>query len=289
MPKKQTKEEKPAEAKEEAVIEAEKVVVPEGTPDVIAPISEEEVPVESKFSVAIEAWNPKTELGKAVKSGEITDVENILDSGKKIMEAEIVDILVPGMESDLLMIGQSKGKFGGGQRRVFKQTQKKTKEGNKPKFGTYAVVGNKDGIIGIGYGKSKETVPAREKAMRNARLHIIKIRRGCGSWQCGCKQPHSIPFTVYGKCGSVEIWLMPAPKGKGLIVEKECQKMLALAGIRDVWSKTKGKTVSKINLVNACFAAMQELMKTKIKPQHIEQLGIVEGRAGEVEHGNAEE
>ncbi|MBI4150469.1 30S ribosomal protein S5 [Candidatus Woesearchaeota archaeon] len=289
--KEEKKEEKAQPASEEVQEEVESVavVVPEEAPDIITPIAEEEVPVEAKFSLAVEQWRPKTEIGKAVKSGEVTSIDEVLDSGKKILEAEIVDVLFPNLESDLLMIGQSKGKFVGGQRRVFKQTQKKTKEGNKPKFATYAVVGNRDGIIGIGYGKSKETVPAREKALRNARLHIIKIRRGCGSWQCGCKQPHSIPFTVYGKCGSVEIWLMPAPKGKGLIVEKECQKILALAGIKDAWSKTKGKTVSKINLVNACFAALQELMRTKIQSQHNEALGVVEGSIGEIAHGNAEE
>ncbi len=296
MPKEKKKptEEKPVSPTEETssaeVVETTSpLVMAEETPDVITPIVEEEVPIESKFSAAISVWQPKTDLGKAVKSGVLTDIEDVFESGKKILEAEIVDILVPNMESDLLMIGQSKGKFGGGQRRIFKQTQKKTKEGNKPKFATYAVIGNRDGIVGIGYGKSKETVPAREKALRNARLHIIKIRRGCGSWQCGCKKPHSLPFMVYGKCGSVEIWLMPAPKGKGLIVEKECQKILALAGIKDVWSKTEGKTVSKINLVNACFAALQELMKTKIKSSHKDQLGIVEGRIGELTHGNAEE
>ncbi len=260
----------------------------EEVPDIITPITEEEIPVEAKFTAAIESWQPKTQLGKAVKSGEITSIERVLDSGVKIMESEIADILVPNLDSDLLMIGQSKGKFGGGQRRVFKQTQKKTKEGNKPKFATYAIVGNRNGILGIGYGKSKETVPAREKAMRNARLHVIKIRRGCGSWQCSCREPHSIPFTVYGKCGSVEIWLIPAPKGKGLIVEKECQKMLALAGIKDVWSRTKGKTVSKINLVNACFAALQGLMTTKIHPHHPEQFGIVEGRIGEKAYDTAD-
>lgn len=292
--KKPAKEEKsPAtEAPEEVIVEETTtgpVITPEEVPDIITPIAEEEVPVEAKFSVAIEQWQPKTELGKAVKSGEITSIEQVLDSGERILEAEIADILVPNLESDLLMIGQSKGKFGGGQRRVFKQTQKKTKEGNKPKFATYAVAGNRDGVIGIGYGKSKETVPAREKALRNARLHIIKIRRGCGSWQCGCKEPHSIPFSVYGKCGSVELWLMPAPKGKGLIVEKECQKILALAGIKDVWSKTKGKTVSKINLVNACFAALQELMKVKVPSKYYGSLGIVEGRVGDIVYGNAEE
>jgi len=182
--------------------------------------------VERAESMA-ESWAPKTQLGKDVKQGKVTDIFAILDSTQKILEANIVDVLIPNLESDLLLIGQSKGKFGGGQRRVFKQTQKKTREGNKPKFATIAVVGNHNGVVGVGHGKSKETVPAREKAIRNAKLNIMKIRRGCGSWQCGCKTSHSIPYKVSGKTGSVEIDLLPAPKGTGLRVEGECQKILS--------------------------------------------------------------
>lgn len=224
-----------------------------------------------------EAWKPKTELGRKVKSGEITDIKEILDKGKKILEAEIIDILLPDAETDLLLIGQSKGKFGGGQRRVFRQTQKKTREGNKPKFATIVVIGNNNGYVGLGYGKSKETVPAREKAVRNSKLNIIKVRRGCGSWQCGCKKPHSIPFTVSGKCGSAILKLIPAPKGTGLAVESECAKILKAAGIKDVWSKTKGQTKTKINLIKACENAIKQLIDTKIKPEHFDSLGIVEG------------
>ena len=73
------------------------------------------------------------------------------------------------IETELLLVGQSKGKFGGGQRRVFKQTQKKTREGNKPSFSTFAVVGNHNGYVGLGSGKSKETVPARDKSKRKAK------------------------------------------------------------------------------------------------------------------------
>lgn len=229
-----------------------------------------------------EAWKPKTSLGLKVKSGEIKDIDEILDNSLKIMEAEIVDVLLPNLESDLLLIGQSKGKFGGGQRRVFKQTQKKTQEGNKPKFATFAVVGNRDGYIGVGYGKSKETVPAREKAIRNAKIDVIKIRRGCGSWECGCKDAHSIPFKVEGKCGSVRIKLMPAPKGTGLCVENECQKILALAGIKDVWSKTLGQTKTKINVIHACIMALKNLIGTKLQSRFEEGLGMREGRLKEL-------
>ncbi|MEK6837759.1 MAG: 30S ribosomal protein S5, partial [Nanoarchaeota archaeon] len=126
-------------------------------------------------------------------------------------------------------------------------------------------------------GKSRETVLSREKALRNAKLNIIKIRRGCGSWQCGCKTPHTIPFSIKGKCGSVIIELMPAPKGAGLRVAEECRKILALAGVKDVWSKTFGQTRTTINLGTACFEALKKLGERKVQTENIESLGISEG------------
>jgi len=225
-----------------------------------------------------DAWKPKTALGKRVKSEEIKNIDDILNVGSRILEQEIVDFLIPDLEMEMIEIGQSKGKFGGGKRSIWRQTQKKTKEGNKPKFATMIIVGNKDGHIGIGKGKSKETMPAREKATRQAKLNIQKIVRGCGSWECGCGGNHTVPFKVYGKCGSAEIVLMPAPKGVGLCVEKQCRKLLQLAGLQDVYSKTKGQTKSKINLMSACFNALKKLSRTKIPQSYIEIGGIVEGK-----------
>ena len=233
---------------------------------------------QEKLVIDKSGWKPKTSLGVKVKNGEIKDIDEILDKRLRILESEIVDILLPNLNTDLLLIGQSKGKFGGGQRRVFKQTQKKTQEGNKPKFATYAIVGNENGYVGVGYGKSKETVPAREKAIRTAKLNIIKISRGCGSWQCGCKLPHSVPFKIEGKCGSVKIKLMPAPRGTGLCIQRECQKILRIAGIKDIWSRTLGQTSTTINLVSACFDALKKLVEMKVLTKFKEQTGIVEGR-----------
>ncbi len=225
-----------------------------------------------------ESWKPVTLLGKKVKSGEVTDIEDIFNNNERILEKEIVDLLLPDLEEDLLLIGQAKGKFGGGQRRIFRQTQKKTMEGNKIKFLTCAVVGNKNGYVGISIGKSKETVPARDKSKNKARLNLIRVRRGCGSWQCNCGLPHSIPFEVTGKCGSSEITLMPAPKGKGLCIEKECAKILSLAGIKDIWCKTSGQTKTKLNLISALADALKKLSEMKVRPESILKLGIVEGK-----------
>jgi len=221
-----------------------------------------------------EKWKPKTALGKKVKSGEITNINQILFTGQKILEPEIVDTLLPDLQYDLLTIGQSKGKFGGGKRSIWKQTQKKTREGNKPKFSTLAVVGNKDGYVGVGKGKAKETVPAREKAIRQAKLNIISVVRGCGSWECGCSTHHSIPFKIQGKSGSITITLMPAPKGVGLVSEGQVRKILGFAGIKDVYSKARGNTTTKLNLLFACFNALKKLNKIKIQSSYVEKAGV---------------
>ncbi len=226
----------------------------------------------------IDAWKPKTALGKKVKEGLITDIDEIFDSGEKILEAEIVDMLLPDLETDLLLIGQAKGKFGGGKRRIFRQTQKKTKEGNKLQFTTCALVGNKNGYIGVSVGKSKETVPARDKSIRQAKLTLMKIRRGCGSWECTCGGSHSIPFEVEGKCGSSIMKLIPAPKGKGLCIEKECAKILQMAGIKDIWSMTKGQTKTKLNLIKALVQALYKLSGVKIQTDHKIRLGVTDGK-----------
>jgi len=224
----------------------------------------------------LDEWKPTTELGRKVKAGEIKNIDEILGNGKRILEPEIVDALLK-TESELLLIGQAKGKFGGGQRRVFRQTQKKTREGNKPKFATYAVVGDRNGHVGVGYGKSKETVPAREKAFAQARMNMIIVRRGTGSWQDQSTEAHSIPFAVEGKCGSYIVRLMPAPKGKGLVCDKEVAKILDLAGIKNVWSKSFGQKKNKINVISATMQALRKLSRVSVQPTHRDRLAITEG------------
>ena len=209
----------------------------------------------------IESWAPKTKLGKEVNDGKIKNIDEILDKNLKILEDEIVDSLV-NIQTDLILMGQSKGKFGGGKRRAWRQTQRKTKEGNIPTFSALAVIGDGDGHIGVGVGKAKETVPARDKAIRMAKLGIIKINRACASFDCACGEMHSIPLKVIGKAGSVRVILIPAPQGTGLVVGKELKKVLKLAGIKDVYSKTFGSQRTTFNLVKACIDALK---KTNIK------------------------
>ena len=139
------------------------------------------------------------------------------------------------------------------------------------------VVGNKDGYVGIGVGSSNETMPSKEKSLRKAKLNLIRIRRGCGSWESGGKNSYSIPFEVTGKCGAAEVKLIPAPKGTGLCIERECKKILRMAGIKDVYSKSKN-TKTKLNLIKACFNALKRLSQVSIDEEYIKKYGIIEGR-----------
>ena len=217
-----------------------------------------------KARVLLAAWEPKTKLGREVLDKKITNIDEILDSGRKILEEQIVDTLL-NLKTDLLLIGQAKGKFGGGKRRAWRQTQKKTMEGNIPIFSTMAVVGDENGHIGIGMGEAKETLPARDKAVRKAKLAIVKIDRACSGFDCSCNEPHTVPFKVEGKAGSIRVILIPAPQGTGLVAAGELKKILKLAGIKDVYTKTFGKKRTTFNLVKACVNALVKASKPTIK------------------------
>ncbi len=206
----------------------------------------------------LDAWVPKTELGREVRAGKIKDIQEIFDAGRKIMEPEIVDLLLD-LKVDLLDIGQSKGKFGGGKRRAWRQTQKKTMEGNILTFGVMAVVGDGKGHIGLGTGRAAETLPAKAKAIRQAKLNIQKIPRGCGSFDDLSNDLHSIPFEVTGKCSSVTVKLMPAPHGTGLVAGNQIKKILKAVGIQNIYSKSYGSTSTTINTAKACMNALEKL------------------------------
>jgi len=207
----------------------------------------------------LDNWVPRTQLGKDVRAGKVKNIEEVFAAGQKIMEPQIVDLLVKGLHTDTLFIGQAKGKFGGGKRRAFRQTQKKTKEGNVLTFGVMAVVGDGHGYVGLGYGRAAETLPAKEKAIRKAKLNIVKIPRGCASFDCSCDEDHSIPVAVEGKCSSVRVKLMPAPQGTGLVISDELKKILKAVGIKDVYSKCSGKLKTTFNAAKACMKALDKL------------------------------
>lgn len=223
-------------------------------------IKEPEVVVaEKKIEEKISSWKPKTKLGRDVFEKKITSLDEILEKGIKIKEPEIVDFLSPGIKNELVMIGGRPGKGGGIQRTPIRVSAKMHRSGRRYTSSTFAIVGNENGIVGIGKGRGKEGRLAVEKAIEKAKLNLIKIKRGCGSWECGCGGNHSIPFKVYGRSSSVHVKLMPAPRGVGLVMNDEAKKIMKLAGINDVWVKTQGNTGTRINLIKAIFDALKKL------------------------------
>ncbi len=216
----------------------------------------------------VESWIPKTETGRKVKNGEITSLEEILLKGMPLMEVEIVDYFLPDMEEEVLDVNM---------------VQKMSDSGRKRKFRAVVIIGNKNGFVGVGKGKAKEVGPAIRKAIQDAKLNLIMVKRGCGSWECGCGSPHSVPFRVTGKSGSVRMTLLPAPRGIGLAIADGAKSVLRLAGIKDVWSITEGETRTEINLAQATFNALREITRIKMSENARARIGVIYGATGEGE------
>ncbi|BFI73311.1 30S ribosomal protein S5 [Nanoarchaeota archaeon] len=225
----------------------------------------------------LQSWNPKTKLGKLVKEGKITSIEQVFLYGYKILEPEIVDALVPDLKYDYIRLSLSKGKYR--RPKLVKMVQRKTAEGNKTSWVSVAVVGNENGYIGVGVGKSWDLSLAMQKALRNAKLNIIPIARGCGSWECAFRTPHSLPFKVEGKSGSVRVILIPAPRGVGLVAPDEIKKILKLAGIKDLWMKSFGQTRKRINFAMATYDALKKTLEYRIRLEYKDISGIKIGLA----------
>ncbi len=208
-------------------------------------------------------WIPKTELGKEVVKGKYKSLKDLLEKGEIILEPQIVDYLVSELKDELIYVGGTPGKGGGIRRTPTRMTARMHKSGRRFKLTSVVVVGNEDGVVGVGKSTSNEHRVAIEKATAQAKLNVINVRRGCGSWECNCGGTHSIPFRREGKMGSVRVKISPTPTGVGIVADDETKKILRLAGIKDVWSKTFGMTSTRINLAFAVFEALKNLSTTK--------------------------
>lgn len=208
-------------------------------------------------------WFPKTDLGRKVLKGEYPSLEDLLQKGEVILEPEIVDALVKDLKQEIIYVGGSPGKGGGIRRTATKRTARMHKSGRRYKLTGVVAVGDGKGIVGLGKAASREHRTALEKATLKAKLDVIFVRKGCGSWECACGGDHSIPFKTSASSGSVKVTLLPAPKGLGLVANPTGKQILSLAGIKDVWVKAFGNTGTRNNLVIAIFEALRNLNKTK--------------------------
>jgi len=194
-------------------------------------------------SESLEQWVPKTRLGKMVQEGRISSIEEVFMGGLQLREARIVDALLPDLQEEVININL---------------VQKQTDAGEKSRFKAIVAVGNKDGYLGLGAGKASQVRTAIEKASVDARLKIVPVRRGCGSWECSCGKSHSVLFQVEGKCGGVKIVIVPGPRGLGLVASEAAKVILNLAGIKDCWTRSYGSTRTVPSFAYAIFDALKK-------------------------------
>ncbi len=210
----------------------------------------------------LKSWKPKTELGRRVKSGEITSIHEVFMLPTPIKELGIIDALFHDLGEEVIEV-----------RRV----QRVTDSGRRMRYRVVAAVGNRNGYVGIDQAKGKEAGPTIRKAIMKAKLNIKEIKRGCGSWECGCGEPHSVPFKVEGKWGSVNVKILPAPRGTGQVSGDIGRKVLSLAGVKDAWVHTEGYTRTNINFAYAVVNALNNTNKVKVSKDSSEKLGIKTG------------
>lgn len=203
---------------------------------------------EPKAEFNIEAWQPRTKLGQMVKEKKIASIEQIFSLGKPIKEVEIVDALLPALESKVLETAS---------------VQRMTKDTRKQKYRTTVVIGDKAGHVGVGVGKTGEVKASIEDAIKDAKKKVIHISFGCGSWECSCRTAHSLPIALRAKCGTAQMILKPAPRGVGIVAGKTARTVLEFSGVKDVWVFSRGRTRDIFNTAMATYLALKSLSRMK--------------------------
>ena len=195
-----------------------------------------------------EEWVPLTNLGRLVKMGLVKKLEQIFYHSIPIKEYQIVDELIKRNNKTLKEECMK-----------IKSVQKQTKAGQRTRFKAVVAVGDEDGHIGVGSKLAKEVQVAMKGAVIAAKLNIVPVRRGYWGGKIGL--PHTLATKITGKCGSVRLRLIPAPKGTGIVGAPPTKKLLGFAGVEDIFSQSTGSTDTMENFVRAIYDALYKSYK----------------------------
>lgn len=133
--------------------------------------------------------------------------------------------------------------------------------GRRFAFSVAIVAGNRKGSVGVGVGKASDTALAIEKAMKNAKKNMIKVRTS---------KDMMIPHEVTAKDSSARVMIMPAP-GRGVVAGSSVRNVLDLAGVKNVRAKILSGSKNKLNNARAAVKALKQLREHK--PQAMVEVG----------------
>lgn len=134
---------------------------------------------------------------------------------------------------------------------------KVTKGGRTFSFSAIVVVGNEDGIVGVGLGKAKEVVTAIAKGVEDAKKSLVKIPVINGT----------LPHEQAARYGGASVWMKPAAHGTGVKAGGAMRAIFESVGVTDVLAKSKGSS-NNHNLVKATMTALTELRDAHTVAQH---------------------
>lgn len=129
------------------------------------------------------------------------------------------------------------------------RVSKVVKGGKRFRFSVLVVVGEGVGQVGLGMGKAKEISEAMRKAIEHAKKNMIDLK----------KVGHTVPHPIIGKFGAAEVLLRPAAAGTGVIAGGSVRAIMELGGVKDILTKSIGRTSNPINVAYATMEAVKNL------------------------------
>lgn len=183
-----------------------------------------------------------TKLGRLVQTGRIKALKDIYLFSLPIKEYQIIDHFLSELKDEVMKV---------------MPVQKQTRAGQRTRFKAFVAVGDHECHLGLGVKCAKEVATAIRGAIIAAKLALVPVRKGY--WGSRYGKPHTVPFKVTGKCGSVSVRLIPAPRGTGIVAANASKKILHFAGFEDVYTSSTGTTRTMGNFIKATY---QACMKT---------------------------